>query len=85
MKRMAIAIGAVFAFTVVALADAKPSDAEAAKIKEALNAWGCQGGEYEKETEATGVFEIDDAKCKDGQQYDFKLDANYKVIVITRD
>lgn len=85
MKRIAIAVGAMFALTGVALADSKPSDAEAAKIKEALSAWGCQGGEYEKETEATGVFEIDDAKCKDGQQFDFKLDANYKVIAITRD
>lgn len=85
MMRMTMAALATLALAGSALADAKPTDAEAAKIKEALTAWGCEGGAYEKETEATGVFEIDDAKCKDGQQYDFKLDGSYKVIVITRD
>lgn len=68
-----------------AFADEKPSDAEAAKIKETLSVWGCEGGEYEKESEASGVFEVDDAKCKDGQQYDIKLDENYMVRSITRD
>ena len=38
----------------------------------------------EQENEATGVYEVDDAKCKDGQ-YDIKLDKEFKVIVITRD
>ena len=38
----------------------------------------------EKETEATGVNEVDDAKCKDGQ-YDIKLDKDFKVIIIVRD
>ena len=47
--------------------------AEAQKIKAALEAWGCTGGKMEKETEGSGYFEIDDAKCRDGQ-YDIKLD-----------
>ena len=38
----------------------------------------------EKETEATGVYEVDDGKCSDGQ-YDVKLDKDFRVIVITRD
>jgi hypothetical protein len=38
----------------------------------------------EKETEASGYFEVDDAKCKDGQ-YDIKLDKDFKVIAITSD
>ncbi len=46
---------------------------------------GCEGGSYEKEAEATGVFEIDDAKCKDGHQYDLKLDKDFNVIAITKD
>ena len=54
------------------------------KIQAALQPWGCSGGKLEKETEATGLYEIDDAKCKDGQ-YDIKLDKDFKVIVITRD
>jgi len=67
-----------------ALADEKPSDADAAKIKAALTEWGCEGGTYEKESEATSVFEVDDAKCK-GSQYDVKLDSAFKVISLTRD
>lgn len=67
-----------------ALADTPVSPAEAEKIQAALQAWGCSGGKVEKETEATGVYEVDDAKCKDGQ-YDVKLDKDFKVIVITRD
>lgn len=65
-------------------ADSKPSDEEAAKIKATLTDWGCEGGTYEKETEATGLFEVDDAKCK-GAQYDLKLDGEYKVLSLTRD
>jgi hypothetical protein len=53
-------------------------------VKAALTDWGCEGGTIEKETEATGVFEVDDAKCK-GTQYDIKLDSAFKVISMTRD
>ena len=45
--------------------------------------WGCSGGKIEQESEGTGVYEVDDAKCKDGQ-YDIKLDKEFKVISITR-
>ena len=58
--------------------------AEAQKIKAALEAWGRPGGKMEKETEGSGYFEVDDAKCRDGQ-YDIKLDRDFKVIVMTRD
>ena len=66
------------------LADDKPSDDEVAKIKTAVEEWGCSGGTYEKETEGTGVFEAEDVKCKAGQ-YDFRLDKAFKVFVITAD
>ena len=49
-----------------------------------MEAWGCSGGKMEQETEGTSVYEVDDAKCKDGQ-YDIKLDKEFKVISITRD
>ena len=62
-----------------ALADSPVKDADAAKIKAALTAVGCEGGKYEQETEASGVFEVDDAKCKDGQ-FDFKLDKDFKIV-----
>ena len=54
------------------------------KIKAALAALGCTGGKMEKETEASGTFEVDDAKCKDGQ-YDIKLDKDFKLIAMIRD
>ena len=67
-----------------ARADAKPTDAEVTKIKEAQAAFGCEGGTYEKETEGSGVLDADDVKCKSGQ-YDFRLDRDFKVLAITRD
>lgn len=84
MKKFMIAAAALaFAATPV-LADDDPSDEETAKIKEAIAAWGCEGGSYEKESEGTGVFEAEDVKCKAGQ-YDFRLTEDFKVFVITAD
>jgi len=68
----------------IEFADDKPSDDEAAKIKAAVEQWGCSGGTYEKETEGTGVYEAEDVKCKAGQ-YDFRLGKDFKVFVITAD
>lgn len=79
----AVAVALVFA-AAPAFADDDPSDDEVSKIKEAVAAWGCEGGTYEKETEGTGVFEAEDVKCKAGQ-YDFRLDKDFKVFVITAD
>lgn len=84
MKKLMIAAFAAALFAAPAFADEKPSDEEAAKIKAALTEWGCEGGTYEKETEASGVFEIDDAKCH-GAQYDLKLDKNFKVTDVDAD
>lgn len=68
-----------------ALADTKPSAEEAQKITDALAALGCEGGEQEKETEGSGQFEVDDAKCKFGGQWDIKLDKDFNVTSMTRD
>ena len=81
---MALAAAGIIASTSALLADSPVTPAEAEKIKAALEARGCTGGKMEKETEGSGYFEVDDAKCKDGQ-YDFKLDKDFKVTVITRD
>jgi hypothetical protein len=82
-RTIATAVALAFLST-SAMADEKVSDAEAAKIKEAVAAWGCEGGTYEKESEGTGVFEAEDVKCKGGQ-YDFRLEKDFKVFVITKD
>jgi len=85
IKHLTVAAVAMAMAATAAFADEKPSDEEAAKIKEAVAAWGCEGGEYEKESEGSGVFEIDDAKCKDGNQYDIKLNDKFSLTSMTRD
>jgi hypothetical protein len=81
-----LAIMLVIAFgTGQALADDKPSADEMSKITATAKAWGCSGGQGEKETEATGVFELNDAKCADGANYDLKMDKSFKLISITAD
>ena len=85
MKKFAIAVLAAYALAVPAFADSKPSDEEAKKITEALTAAGYTGGEMEKETEGSGVYEIDDAKDKSGAQFDVKLDKDFKIMSVTRD
>jgi hypothetical protein len=83
MRRTLVAFVAM-AMSTAASADTPVSEAEAQKIRAALESWGCSGGKMEKETEATSLYEVDDAKCRDGQ-YDIKLDKDFKVIVISRD
>ena len=68
-----------------AFADEKPSAEELANLTAAAEAMGFTGGEVEKESEGTGVYEIDDAKAKDGTQYDLKFDKDFKMLSATRD
>ncbi|MEQ1650981.1 MAG: PepSY domain-containing protein [Hyphomicrobium sp.] len=79
------ALAAAAMFATPAFADSKPSDDEAKKLTEAAAALGYTGGTAEKETEGTGVYEIDDAKLKDGSQYDLKFDKDFKLLSVTRD
>jgi hypothetical protein len=60
----------------------KPSAEETKSIQSALAQLGCAGGKLVKEP--SGLFEIDDAKCKIGQ-YDFKLDKDFNVALMSRD
>lgn len=86
MNRSVFAMTAAFALLATPVfADSKPSDEEAKKLTEAAAALGFTGGALEKETEASGVYEIDDAKSKDGGQYDLKFDKDFKLLSITRD
>lgn len=85
MKHLIALTATALIASTAAFADSKPSADEVEKIKATLAAWGCEGGEFEKEDEGTGVYEIDDAKCADGQQYDIKLDSGFKLTSMTRD
>ncbi|MGY3619269.1 hypothetical protein [Bradyrhizobium sp. USDA 10063] len=84
MKHTLVAFTAVLASSTFAFAATPVTPAEADKIKATLEAIGCTGGKMEKETESSGYFEVDDAKCEDGP-YHIKLDKNFKVIAIVRD
>ena len=84
MKHAFIIVVAMSVSVTTALADTPVSEADAAKIRATLQAWGCPGGKMEQETEGTSIYEVDDAKCKDGQ-YGIKLDKEFKVISVTRD
>ena len=84
MNKLFIAAAALIFAAAPAFADDDPTDEEVAKIKAAVEQWGCEGGTYEKETEGTGVFEAEDVKCKAGQ-YDFRLDKDFKVFAIIVD
>jgi hypothetical protein len=83
--RTLILTAAALAFactTALAEEGKKPSDGEVKNIKTALSSVGCDGGEYVKEP--SGLFEIDDAKCKIGQ-YDVKLDKDFNIALMSRD
>ncbi|HPG88450.1 MAG TPA: PepSY domain-containing protein [Hyphomicrobium sp.] len=79
------AAAAVALIATPAFADEKPSADETAKLEAAATAYGFTGGQPEKESEATGVYELNDAKSKDGGQYDLKFDKDFKLLSITRD
>ncbi len=85
MKTSLFAVAALALSSGFAFADDKPSAEEAEKIAATAKAWGCTGGEGEKESEGSGVFELNDAKCADGANYDLKMDKAYKIISITAD
>jgi hypothetical protein len=87
MKTTAIALIALAIGAGSAFADEKPTAAEIEKMLATAKAWGCIGKaeEAEKESEATGVYELEEVKCADGAQYDIKMDKNFKVISITAD
>jgi hypothetical protein len=85
MKKSLIAMTVFALSSGIAFADDKPSADEAGKIAATAKAWGCTGGAAEKESEGSGVYELNDSKCADGANYDIKLDKAFKVISITAD
>jgi hypothetical protein len=85
MKFVLMAFGAaagIITGSTLALAETPVSPAEAEKIKATIEIFGCTGGKIEK---ADFGYEVDDVKCKDGEEYEIKLDPNFKLIVMTRD
>jgi hypothetical protein len=76
------AAAGIISGSTLALAETPLAPAEEEKIKATIEGFGCTGGKIEK---ADYGYEVDDVKCKDGQEYEIKLDPNFKLIVMTRD
>ena len=60
-----------------ALAGRPVTEEERAKLVALLDAEGCTGGEMEFDD---NKFEVDDARCADGRDWDFEFDRNFKLI-----
>ncbi len=76
-KTLLLGLSALALSWTVALADGPATAEQMPKIEASLKAWGCAGGTVK--VEETGFIEIDDAKCADGKEYDFKLNADYSL------
>jgi hypothetical protein len=60
------------------LAEDRPvTDDERAKLVAAMKAEGCAGGTMEYDD---GHYEVDDARCGDGREYDLRFDQSFKLI-----
>jgi hypothetical protein len=60
-----------------ARADRPVTDEERAKLLPAIEAAGCTGGELESDDEKG--YEVEDAKCSDGQFYDLEFDNEFRL------
>jgi len=82
IKTVGLAVALALAATSAYADDDDVPAAEVTKIEETLSTLGCSG--YEGiEKEDSGIYEIEDAKCKMGTM-DIKLDKDYTVILVSR-
>jgi hypothetical protein len=65
-----------------ALADRPVTDQERTQLVAAMQAQGCTGGKMEFDD---GKFEVDDARCADGNTYDLDFDRSFKLIKKDKD
>jgi hypothetical protein len=84
MKPFLMAFAAALVSSTFALAEHPSDTGRGREDQGCLGSPWLHGRQDGKETEASGYFEVDDAKCKDGQ-YDIKLDKDFKLIAMTRD
>lgn len=59
-----------------AQADRRLTGQEKSSIRSAMKDMGCSGGKMEFDD---GKFEVDDARCRGGKQYDLTFDRNFKL------
>jgi hypothetical protein len=73
----ALLCGALLLTAAPAFADGALSDADRAKVLAATAREGCTGGTIDVDD---GIFEVDNATCRDGHIYDLKFDPAFKLI-----
>lgn len=76
MRTLVIAAALLTVIAMPARADRPVTETERARLGTAIAAQGCSGGKMEWD-EDDREFEVDDARCNDGQKYDFKFQADY--------
>lgn len=82
MRSVMLASAILFLATGAALSDRPVTDAERARLVEAVAAEGCSGGKMEFDTSSSqgAKFEVDDAICADGKKYDLDFDQAFKLL-----
>lgn len=63
--------------TAPAFADRPVTDAERARLVQAVAAQGCTEGKFEWD-DGDREFEVDDARCNDGRKYDLTFNADFR-------
>jgi hypothetical protein len=85
----ALAIAALmsgFALTAPASADDDLSHFEWSELRAAMAAIGCYGTDVERESYGSRLYyEVDDARCRDGREYDLKFSRDFYLIGRRRD
>ena len=77
MRRLLCALAVTSFMSSPVWADRPVTDEERVKLVALLQAEGCSGGEMEFDD---GKFEVDDARCADGREWDFEFSRDFKLI-----
>ncbi len=56
---------------------------ERAQLRQALADIGCRGGDLDKKRD--GTYEVDDTRCPDGREYEFRFSRDFVIISGKRD
>lgn len=83
MRTIVLAV-ATMAVVSPAFADRPVTAREHSEISRAIGAHGCKGGRYEFDRD-DHRYEVDDARCSDGREYDFELDPWFRITKKERD
>jgi hypothetical protein len=77
MHRLPVALVLSCLLAAPAFADRPLSADERARLSAAIATIGCSGGKMEFDD---GRFEVDNARCNDGRNYDLKFDAAFNLV-----